>query len=54
MIARDLVDLVSKVLPEMFRIMGAPPALPSFGVFVEPLDHEIVVATIDRLTVGHH
>lgn len=54
MIARDLVDLVSKVLPEMFRIMGVPPARPSFGVAVEPLDHEIIVATIDRLTLGHH
>lgn len=52
MIARDLVDLVSRVLPDLFRIMGVPPALPSFGVAVEPLDHEIIVAALDRLTIG--
>lgn len=52
MIARDLTDLVVRVLPELLRIMGGPSAQPSFGIAVEPLDHEIIVARIDRLTVA--
>ena len=49
--ARDLNALLSEVLPKIFRLIEAAPALPSFAVAVQDESkHQAISEAIDRLT----